>query len=246
VLGHSVRTEQKLVRSELGVAPQEISLYPGLSSVENLRFFGRLYNLSGAPLERRVHQLLEMVGLVDRAKDRVGTFSGGMKRRLNLAVALLHDPRAILLDEPTAGVDPQSRERIFQIVSDLRARGVAVLYTTHYMEEVERLADRIAIMDGGKIIALGTLDELLQATDGMDRIEIRGVDDESVLSPLLSRVGVRAVERQAGSIRLLVEHAAALLPALAQALDPAVHTIAIESMRLDDVFFRLTGRTLRD
>src|SRR5579863_1930796 len=162
LLGHSIREERRAVRRMIGVAPQEIALYPMLTAAENLRFFGRIYDIRGQELTERVEQLLEFVGLQDRGNDRVATYSGGMKRRLNLAVALVHRPKLILLDEPTAGVDPQSREEILNLVRRLRDDGNAVLYTTHYMEEAEALCDRLGVLNQGKLVAVGTLDALLR------------------------------------------------------------------------------------
>ena len=147
-------------KRRIGIVPQELALYDELPARANLRFFGALYSLSGAPLDDAIAAAMELVGLTDRLDDRVSTYSGGMKRRLNLAAGLLHDPDILLLDEPTVGVDPQSRNAIFENLETLKRRGKALLYTTHYMEEVERLADRIIVMDHGKVIAEDTLEGL--------------------------------------------------------------------------------------
>jgi ABC-2 type transport system ATP-binding protein len=154
-------------KRRIGLVPQDLALYDELSARANLRFFGALYSLAGAPLDRAIASALELVGLADRVNDRVATYSGGMKRRLNLAAGLLHDPDVLLLDEPTVGVDPQSRNAIFENLEVLKSRGKALLYTTHYMEEVERLADRIVVMDHGKVIAEDTLDRLQSRVAGV-------------------------------------------------------------------------------
>ena len=154
------------VRRRIGVAPQALALYDALTGEENLRFFGEMYGLSGASLDQRVRWCLEFVGLADRKKDLAGGYSGGMKRRLNLAAALMHDPELLLLDEPTVGVDPQSRNKIFESIEELHRQGRTIIYTTHYMEEAERLCDRIAIVDAGRLLALGTLTELLDQHGG--------------------------------------------------------------------------------
>ncbi|WP_395088941.1 ABC transporter ATP-binding protein [Armatimonas sp.] len=158
--GEPLSGESDPLKRKIGYVPQELALYDDLTAVENLRFFGAIYGLSGSHLAEQVNQALELAGLADRAKSRVRTFSGGMKRRLNLAAALLHEPELLVLDEPTVGVDPQSRNAIFEALEKLAARGITLLYTTHYMEEVERLCERIAIMDQGQIVAEGTLAEL--------------------------------------------------------------------------------------
>ena len=160
VFGRSLAREPEAVRPLVGLVPQEVSLYPELTAQENLRFFGRINGVAGEELEGRVDELLARVSLVARRRDRVTTFSGGMKRRLNLACSLIHQPRLLLLDEPTVGVDPQSRESLFEAVRRLAGEGTTILYTTHYMEEAERLCSRIAILDEGRVIALGSLDEL--------------------------------------------------------------------------------------
>jgi linearmycin/streptolysin S transport system ATP-binding protein len=161
ILGRPVREHDRDLRRHVGIVPQELALYGQLTARENLEFFGELYGLGGADLRRRAAEVLRAIGLEDRADRRVDTFSGGMKRRLNLAVGLIHQPPLLMLDEPTVGVDPQTREAIFEIVERLAEAGAAILYTTHYMEEAERLCDRIAIIDEGQIIAEGTLEELL-------------------------------------------------------------------------------------
>src|SRR5262249_18860945 len=153
----------------------EISLYPDLTADENLSFFGRMYGVGGATLRTRADELMDLVGLAPRRDDRVATYSGGMKRRLNLACSLLHAPRLLLLDEPTGGVDPQSRDRIFEAIRGLARNGKTILYTTHYLEEAERLCDRITIMDGGRILAVGTLDELLRIVGLGEVIELNGL-----------------------------------------------------------------------
>ena len=170
VMGHSILHEPMAVKSVLGVVPQEIALYEDLSARENLVFWGKMYGLRGAALHQRVNELLDTIGLSERANDRLSKYSGGMKRRVNIAVALLHKPRLIYMDEPTVGIDPQSRRNILDSVIDLKNQGMTVLYTTHYMEEAQELSDHIAIMDHGKLIANGTHAELVQIVGEMDRL----------------------------------------------------------------------------
>jgi ABC-2 type transport system ATP-binding protein len=211
------------VRARVGVAPQALALYDLLTADENLRFFGTIYGLSGGALGARVGDALRIAGLLDRAGQRVETFSGGMKRRLNLAAALVHDPDLLVLDEPTVGVDPQSRNLLFEAIEALHDRGRTVIYTTHYMEEAERLCDRIAIVDGGRLLALGTLDELLAAHGGL---------------PML------VADTARGEVREKTGEPLALLNRLAQ--DTTVHSFRLERPRLEQVFLRLTGKSLRD
>jgi ABC-2 type transport system ATP-binding protein len=175
------------VRQRIGVAPQALAIYELLSGEENLRFFGQVYGLSGAALDRRVAWCLDFVGLTDRRKDWVGAYSGGMKRRLNLAAALLHDPALLLLDEPTVGVDPQSRNSIFESIEALQREGRTVIYTTHYMEEAARLCDRIAIVDHGKLLALGTVDDLIAQHGGEATVVVQGPTLEKVFLTLTGR-----------------------------------------------------------
>jgi ABC-2 type transport system ATP-binding protein len=248
VFGHSVRSDVVAVRRLIGVVPQEISLYPQLTGLENLRFFGRMYGVPRDELERRIERLLEVVGLEGRRNDRVDTFSGGMKRRLNLAVSMVHEPKLILLDEPTVGVDPHSRENIFTIVKQLRAAGTAILYTTHYMEEAERLCDRLGIMDEGKIIAMGPLDTLLAEAGCSEVVELRGLPAGVDLSGLQAIGGVCRIEAHEGVTRLFVNHAVRLLGPLHQALGRYADSVAVEiaPLSLENLFLQLTGKELRD
>ena len=211
------------VRQVIGVAPQSLALYDLLTGDENLRFFGGVYGLAGAKLDERVKWCLDFVGLTDRKSDRAGGYSGGMKRRLNLAAAVLHDPQLILLDEPTVGVDPQSRNKIFDNIEALHRDGRTIIYTTHYMEEVERLCDRIAIVDAGKLLALGTLDELLATHGGPPTLIVTTNGEEQRLQtadPLaeLNRIAARST----------------------------IDQFQMERPTMEQVFLRLTGRSLRD
>ena len=172
-MGHSIRTDQMGVKASLGVVPQEIALYEDMSARENLIFWGKMYGLHGAALRKRVDEVLETIGLTDRAKDRVGKYSGGMKRRVNIGVALLHKPQVIFMDEPTVGIDPQSRRNILDSIVTLKQHGMTVLYTTHYMEEAQELSDHIAIIDNGKMIASGTNAELVRIVGATDRITVK-------------------------------------------------------------------------
>ncbi len=217
VLGLDPRTHAHEIRARIGVVPQEVALYDDLSARENLEFFARLYGLSAARSRERVPALLEVAGLSERAGERVGAYSGGMKRRLNIVAALVHEPELVFLDEPTVGVDPQSRERIYEMIESLSARGVALVYTTHQLGEVERLCDRIAILDRGRAVAAGSLDELRAAVGNgrrrTGRIEVGARADEALA--LLERAGIAA-----------------------RAED--------ELASLESVFLALTGRALRD
>ena len=235
-------------RRRIGVVPQELSIYENLGTEANLVLFGSLYGLSGALLAERVAAALALVGLADRAKDKPSTFSGGMKRRLNIAAALVHDPDILIFDEPTVGVDPQSRNAIFDNLEELRRRGKALLYTTHYMEEAERLCDRIVIVDHGKVVASDTLagiERLLPATQVLE-IEVDGLVDLTALGVL---PGIDGLTQEGAMLRAgvadLGRHAPALLSALA-ASGRRVTRVASARPGLEDVFLSLTGRQLRD
>ena len=226
------------VRRQLGLAPQALALYDNLTADENLAFFGRLYGLSGRHLRERVTKALELAGLADRKDDLVHTYSGGMKRRLNLACALVHEPPVVFLDEPTVGVDPQSRNYIFQTIEGLVAAGLTILYTTHYMEEAARLCRRIAIMDQGKILALDTLDGLIRSHGGQATVEVELAEPPADPARLPGEVdGKRVVFR---SDRPQDE-----LMRLLQA-GVAMTRFEVEQPTLENVFLNLTGRRLRD
>src|SRR3984893_13860011 len=245
---HSIRKEPKIVRHMIGIAPQDIAIYPLLTAAENLRFFGRIYDISGAVLENRIGELLHLVGLEKRRNDYAGTFSGGMKRRLNLAAALVHSPPVLLLDEPTAGVDLQSRDHIFEIVRRLREAGTAILYTTHYMEEAEGLCDRVGIMSQGKLVAIGTLDALLANLGCREIIEVRGLPPDTDLTAVQGVGEVCRVERTDRVMRLFVKTVAHLLEPLQKIIRRSkqpVH-LKITHISLEHLFLQLTGSELRD
>ena len=245
---HSIRKEPKIVRRMIGVAPQDIAIYPMLTAAENLRFFGRLYSVSSAILESRIGELLDLVGLEKRGNDYAGTLSGGMKRRLNLAAALVHSPPVLLLDEPTAGVDLQSREHIFEIVRRLREAGTAILYTTHHMEEAEGLCNRLGIMSQGKLVAMGTLEALRANLECEEIIEVRGLPPGTDLAAVQAAGGVSRVERTDGIVRFFVRNATHLLEPLQKIISRSrqpVH-LKIAPMSLEDLFLRLTGPEVRD
>src|SRR5690606_10920011 len=193
VAGYSVKKNPMGVRNAIGVVPQDLALYEDLTAKENLIFWGQMYNLSGKALSSRVDEVLEQIGLTDKAKNKVKTFSGGMKRRVNIGVGLLHKPKLLFMDEPTVGIDPQSRRAILDTVKDLNKKGMTVLYTTHYMEEAEELSDRVGIIDHGELIALGTQDELTKQVGQTDTIILHineNEDTEALAESLKSLDGV--------------------------------------------------------
>jgi ABC-2 type transport system ATP-binding protein len=248
LFGHSARNETYLVRQMVGFAPQEVSLYPALTAAENLQFFGRIYGVRESDLRDRVGELLALVGLEAHRNNQVGIFSGGMKRRLNLAVSLVHRPKLILLDEPTAGVDPQSREQILKIIEGLRDDGNAILYTTHYMEEAERLCDRLGILSEGKLVAAGTLDELLSGLEFAEIIEVRGLPAGIDLAAMQALGGVARIERSDGVVRLYVKRATDYLWPLQKIINRSDQNVRIKiaPLSLENLFLHLTGMELRD
>jgi ABC-2 type transport system ATP-binding protein len=237
-------------KAHIGYVPQEVALYPDLTAKENLRFFGRLYGLRGADLQKRVDGVLDVVGLRDRADERVDHYSGGMKRRLNIAAGLLHDPKLLILDEPTVGVDPQSRHAIFDNVERLASEGVAVVYTTHYMEEAERLCDRVGIIDGGKIIAEGTRRQLVERLGQLDRVEIVGTGPLHEFAARAKQIeSVQDATATEEQIHVLVRGGRHVLPRLLEAADQAgvaVSSVEVVEPDLEAVFLHLTGKALRD
>jgi ABC-2 type transport system ATP-binding protein len=250
IMGHSIRKEPMAVKAVLGVVPQEIALYEDLSARENLNFWGKMYGLRGNSLKKRVDEVLEIIGLTDRANGRVGKFSGGMKRRVNIGVALLHKPQVIYMDEPTVGIDPQSRRNILDSVVALKNEGMTVLYTTHYMEEAQELSDHIAIMDHGKLIAMGTNAELVKIVGEMDRITLTiSGNSEAVTVAWKSVPGVKSLSSEDGKLTLMVEDNNKVLPKLFEAATASgarITSIDIQEPNLESVFLHLTGRALRD
>jgi ABC-2 type transport system ATP-binding protein len=235
-------------KAAIGLVPQDLALYPDLSAVENLTFFGQLYGLAGKELAARIGETLELVGLSDRGKDRVNTYSGGMRRRANMAAGLLHRPKLLVLDEPTVGVDPQSRNSILETVGRL---GIAVLYTTHYMEEAAKLCDRIGIIDDGKLVAEGTADGLISAHGGRDKVHLdcdrASLDELAAACRALDNVhDVREVDEH---LELTTDHGPAVLPgvvAVAAKHNVELTGVEVRSPNLEDVFLSLTGKELRD
>jgi ABC-2 type transport system ATP-binding protein len=248
LFGHSACKDPYRVRQMIGFAPQEVSLYPALTAAENLQFFGRIYGVKQADLRERTDELLELVGLDAHRDNQVSIFSGGMKRRLNLAVSLVHKPKLILLDEPTAGVDPQSREQILKIIGSLRDDGNAILYTTHYMEEAERICDRLGILSEGKLVAVGTLDELLSGLEFAEIIEVRGLPAGVDLGGMHAHGGVSRIERGDGVVRLYVKRATDYLWPLQKIINRCGESVRIKiaPLSLENLFLHLTGRELRD
>ena len=249
VFGQAMDTRSISLRAEIGMVPQEVAVYPDLTARENLVFFGRLYELSGEELDRRVDEVLELIGLRDRADDRASEYSGGMSRRLNIGLGLLHRPRLLILDEPTVGVDPQSRTALLDAVERLAAEGLAVLYTTHYMEEAERLCDRIGIIDEGELKAEGTLAELTRSVGRRDGLEISatGALDDAA-SAARTAEAVHSVSVVDGGLSLIVDDASTAVTRVLDLVSRAgasITAVTITQPDLEDVFMHLTGKALR-
>ncbi len=249
--GYDLARETRHIKPLIGLVPQDLALYPTLSAWDNLAFFGRIYGLRGKRLRERITVALEMVGLQDRAGEAVRTFSGGMKRRLNIAAGLLHEPRLLFLDEPTVGVDPQSRNFIFEHVLRLKEAGLTILYTTHYMEEAERLCDRVAIMDQGQIVALDTPKGLLNLLGGgVIRLGLAGESAAALLPLLRALPHVRAASVQESRLLKIETHQVrpALLEVieLCNACQVSIHSLEMLEPNLESVFLHLTGKRLRD
>ncbi|RMG99831.1 MAG: ABC transporter ATP-binding protein [Chloroflexi bacterium] len=251
--GYSITRDVQRVKEIIGVVPQEIALYPSLTARENLRFWGKMYGLSGKKLGEQVTAALELAGLQNRADDKVQNFSGGMKRRLNIAVGLLHEPQILFMDEPTVGIDPQSRRRILDTVKMLNEQGMTVLYTTHYMEEAEELSHRIGIIDHGRLIAEGTLAELTQLVGQMETMRLSveaGTKDLTEVMAILHQIPeLHNIFSENGHLIIQAQDANAALPVVISQLGQtrvAIKSLSIQEPDLEAVFLHLTGRALRD
>jgi ABC-2 type transport system ATP-binding protein len=237
-------------KRRIGVVPQDLALYEDLPARENLRLFGALYGITGAMLQQRCEHVLALVNLADRARDKPSTFSGGMKRRLNIAAALMHDPELLILDEPTVGVDPQSRNAIFDTLNQLKEQGRSLIYTSHYMEEVERLADRVVIIDHGKVLAdesPAALYRRLPAQAAL-RVELDAPAGAELAQALRQQAGVSAVAVDGAVLDIRLAQAADALPVLGWLERAGCRPLHFATARtsLEDIFLNLTGRTLRD
>jgi ABC-2 type transport system ATP-binding protein len=248
--GVNIKDDGDTIKLIMGVVPQEIALYEELSAYENLMFWGGLYNIQKPQLKENVNRTLEIVDLVTRKNDRIKTFSGGMKRRINIACSLLHNPRILVLDEPTVGVDPQNRNHIFEVIERLNYEGMTIIYTTHYMEEAERFCDKIAIIDVGRIIAQGTLKELREISDVKDQLTIKlaDVNSETITritseNPLFrfdSASGALKVEcgNVGNDIQIVINHV--------QNAGGVIERIYTQGTNLESIYLKLTGKELRD
>ena len=247
--GLNLKLDRNTCKLQIGVVPQEISLYETLSAQENLRFWGGLYQIPSKELETRIKSILELVGLYDRRNDAVKTYSGGMKRRINIASALLHNPKILLMDEPTVGIDPQSRNRIFEIIQELNQKGMTIIYTTHYMEEAERLCNTIAIIDNGSVIAKGSLEELKRISETNDILKIKtSLLDNTILAKLTESINL-AFAHNANELQFECKNINTQVSEIINAtLNTGIKILGIETQNanLETVFLKLTGKHLRD
>lgn len=246
--GHDLRTHPELCKQTIGVVPQEIALYNELTAVDNLMFWGSLYGVKKDVLKQRMEETLKLFGLFERRNEKIRTYSGGMKRRINIASALLHKPKVLFMDEPTVGIDPQSRNLIFEVVEKLHQEGMTIVYTTHYMEEAERFCDRIGIIDNGTIIAQGTLDELKQQGGEKESLVItgKGISEERVNKLKSQGYSVAMNEDQ---LTFLSAHLKTEMPKMIVACNDTgieIEHIDIRRVNLETVFLSLTGKQLRD
>ncbi|MEN8904693.1 MAG: ABC transporter ATP-binding protein [Clostridiales bacterium] len=250
IKGYDLKKEAKKIKPLIGFVPQEIALYPTLTAIENLNFWGKMYGIKGKKLKERIEFALELTGLKARSKDRIEKYSGGMKRRINIACALLHNPELIIMDEPTVGIDTQSRKNILETVLNLNKAGITVIYTSHYMEEVEFLCSKIAIMDSGKILSIGTKDELTASINSMDKINIELKDFcpkiEEKLKILENISNVIVNNKDVTIISKDSDTALADIIRTIEINNCKIHTITIDTPNLENVFLHLTGRDLRD
>jgi ABC-2 type transport system ATP-binding protein len=250
VAGRRLTTRSVRAKEAIGLVPQELAVYPDLTGRENLRFFGKLYGLAGSALSSRVDEVLEVIGLTDRAGDLTKEYSGGMQRRLNIGIGLLHRPQLLILDEPTVGVDPQSRNAILESVEQLAREGMAVLYTTHYMEEAERLCDRVGIIDEGEIKAEGTRRELVALVGERDRISLAADGELEAAARAAAQLdGVASASATSGGIEVVATDASPLLPSvLTRVADAGAQVTGVEVTQpdLETVFLHVTGKALRD
>nr|WP_201714726.1 ABC transporter ATP-binding protein [Rossellomorea arthrocnemi] len=252
VTSKSVKQFPVLIKKKIGVVPQEIALYPTMSARDNLLFWGKMYGLNGSQAKRRVEEVLEIVGLKERGKDRIETFSGGMKRRINIGAALMHEPELLIMDEPTVGIDPQSRNHILETVKGLNEKGMTIIYTSHYMEEVEFLCNRVGIIDHGEVIALGTKAELCSRLTGSSFIQMKveSLSDEArqVLENTKETTQI-TFQQEDGIIEVVApnpqETVATIITSAVQA-GLIIESVEIKESNLETLFLQLTGRTLRD
>ena len=248
--GINTRGDGNAVKLIMGVVPQEIALYEELTAYENLMFWGGLYNIPKPVLIENANRTLDIVDLSSRKKDRIKTFSGGMKRRINIACSLLHNPRILVLDEPTVGVDPQNRNHIFEVIERLHDEGMTIIYTTHYMEEAERFCDKIAIMDVGRIIALGTLKELREISDAKDRLTIKLVDfNNEIISGIRSAIPSIRFDNTSKTLETDCENISNEISVITNQIQNAggvIERIYTRGTNLESIFLKLTGKKLRD
>ncbi len=248
--GDDIVQNPKAIQQSLGLVPQEIALYPNLTGIENLQFWGRAYALSGQTLKKRIDQVSEVIGITDRLKDRVKKYSGGMQRRLNIGAALLHSPEFIIMDEPTVGIDPQSRNHILDTVKALANQNTTIIYTSHYMEEVELLCDRVCIMDEGKIIAAGTKDEITSSLGGGCELSLRLAKPDAALCEKLAALKeVKKLSAKDDMVFIVADDADTVTHAVIDTLNKSNATpLSFDTKKpsLETVFLNLTGRALRD